>query len=264
MRQVIKMPFMKIRRDVTLHYELKGTGNSLVFIHPTGMGLKTFLCQKALSKSCRMLTFDMRGNGLSKSGSDPVTISLLAEDLLLLLDGLGIQKAVICGYSNGGAIAQEFALSYPERTNGLVLIGGFPEVNTELLTLEFLLGIYLSGFGGMALLAAAISKGHAPNKMLRSLLYDSFMRTDPYILYQMYRKTFHYESTERLHTLQCPLLLVYGEKDYYVHSYEALFRKHVSNTASVYVSGVKHQVPTKNPNELNRILLHFLRELKKY
>nr|WP_269448674.1 alpha/beta hydrolase [Metabacillus kandeliae] len=262
-RQVFrKVPFIKIRRNVTLHYELKGSGHPIVFIHPTGMGLKTFSYQEVLSNTSKVLTYDMRGNGLSNSGSVPVTISLLAEDLLYLLDGLGIQRAVVVGYSNGGAIAQEFALAYPDRTRGLVLIGGFPEVNTELLKMEFLLGISISGFGGLPLLAAGISKAHAPNEKIFSSLYDSFIRTDPYILHQMYKKTFHYKSTDRLHTLACPLLLVYGAKDHYIHSYDSLFKMHVKNTVSVYISGAKHEVPTKNPAELNAILRRFMEKLE--
>lgn len=62
--------------------------------------------------------------------------------------------------------------------------------------------------------------------------------------------------------MEAPLLLVYGQKDYYVHSYQYAFQKYVKNVEVVYVSNVKHQVPTLKGEELNAIIHQFVNKNK--
>lgn len=255
------MPFFTLSSQLRCCYHLQGTGDPIVFIHPTGMGSITFHYQQELAENHKVLTYDMRGNGFSEADNERISVSLLARDLKQLLDGLMIPSAVICGYSNGGAIAQEFVLNYPNMAKGLILIGGFSEVSTELLQAEFLAGIYLTGFGGLALLANGISRAHAPDENYRLQLKKSILRTDPYVLYQMYRTTFHYQSTDKLNRITCPLLLIYGERDTYIHSYESLFKQYIPAANSVFISNARHEIPTKFPNEVNSIIKHFMRTL---
>ncbi|WP_425291904.1 alpha/beta fold hydrolase [Brucella ovis] len=60
------------------------------------------------------LVYDKRGHGLSDIGKTPYTIELLAQDLIALLDRLSIHKAVICGLSVGGLIAQGLYAARPD------------------------------------------------------------------------------------------------------------------------------------------------------
>ncbi len=68
--------------------------------------------------------FDLRGHGETRplGDVDKLTIATLADDLIALLDHLGIKQAVIGGISLGAAIAVNVALRYPERVLGLVLV----------------------------------------------------------------------------------------------------------------------------------------------
>jgi 3-oxoadipate enol-lactonase len=65
---------------------------------------------------------DMRGHGESDAPRGPYRMSLLAEDLALLLESLGINKAIVCGHSMGGYVALAFANQYPQMLMGLGLI----------------------------------------------------------------------------------------------------------------------------------------------
>lgn len=68
----------------------------------------------------RFITFDNRGVGRS-SGPPITSISDMAGDVVALLDGLEIPKAVLFGESMGGAIAQQLALEHPGRVEALIL-----------------------------------------------------------------------------------------------------------------------------------------------
>ncbi len=82
----------------------------------------------------RVISYDLRGHGeaadaaaVATSGQADVQAPVkdlehLADDLRVLLDDCGVQQADIHGQSYGGAVAQYFALKYPERTRSLGLI----------------------------------------------------------------------------------------------------------------------------------------------
>ncbi|GMB08666.1 pimeloyl-ACP methyl ester carboxylesterase [Thermolongibacillus altinsuensis] len=248
------MAYIYVEKLVPLYYEEKGSGTPIVFIHPPGMGSVTFHRQHALSSSFRIITYDLRGNGKSGKGIKKITMDLLASDLHQLLNELQIERAIVCGYSNGGSIAQHFALSYPHQVEKLILIGGFSEVCTHLLYLEFLLGIYTVKYRSIPLLAKVLGKAHGKTKDEKKMIEHYARLCDQDRLYEMYVEGLHYRSTHRLYELNIPILLIYGALDYYVHEYGRIFQKHAHHVDIVYVENAKHQIPTKHADELNAII----------
>jgi 3-oxoadipate enol-lactonase len=69
----------------------------------------------------RVIVPDLRGHGRSRDLPPPYDAAQLAADLAVVLDDLGISSAAVLGYSQGGAIAQQFALDHPERCDHLIL-----------------------------------------------------------------------------------------------------------------------------------------------
>jgi 3-oxoadipate enol-lactonase len=72
-----------------------------------------------------VLIFDHRGVGQSSDPGDPFEIADLAQDALDLLDALALPKVALLGTFMGGMIAQEMALSAPERIERLILVGTY-------------------------------------------------------------------------------------------------------------------------------------------
>jgi len=66
--------------------------------------------------------FDQRGIGNTTAGSKPYTMQQLANDTAGLLDALKIPKADVMGYSLGSFMAQQLAVSHPEKVNSLILV----------------------------------------------------------------------------------------------------------------------------------------------
>ncbi|NUK28912.1 alpha/beta hydrolase [Parageobacillus sp. VR-IP] len=248
------MPYITVEGNVHLYYEETGSGTPLIFIHPPGMGHVVFCRQQSLAHHFRVIMYDMRGNGKSSSSNRPITIPLLADDLRVLLDALHIKQAVICGYSNGGSIALEFALRYSDKVKMLALIGGFPEVCTPLLRYEFLLGIYTVKLGAISLLANILAKAHGSNKKEKREIKQYVQLVNKRDLVDMYEKGLIYRCTKRLSSLCMPLLLIYGASDYYMHPYAKIFKKTVPHAKVVYIDKARHQIPIKHHCELNGIL----------
>lgn len=83
----------------------------------------------ALTDKYRVIRIDTRGHGQTEAPSGDYTLDQLANDLLGVMDALGIQEAHYCGLSMGGMIGQTVALIAPERFKTLVLCdtsSGYP------------------------------------------------------------------------------------------------------------------------------------------
>ena len=74
-----------------------------------------------LAPRYRVVTYDHRGVGRSPPAPLHNSVSEMADDVLALMDGLGIEAAHIVGHSTGGAIGQHMALRSPPRVRTLVL-----------------------------------------------------------------------------------------------------------------------------------------------
>lgn len=107
-------------------YATQGDGPPLVLISGLG-GLASFWSAFALvcSPFFRVVTYDHRGVGGSSALDGPTSIAAMRDDLVGLLDHLGIETAAVLGHSTGGAIAQSLALISPQRVSRLVLSATF-------------------------------------------------------------------------------------------------------------------------------------------
>ncbi len=107
---------------IEINYEAEGEGPWFVFSHSLACHLGMWYEQAvALRDRYRVLRYDTRGHGKTSAPPGPYTLELLADDLLGLLDALGVARMHFVGISLGGMIGQVFALRYPERLASLVL-----------------------------------------------------------------------------------------------------------------------------------------------
>jgi pimeloyl-ACP methyl ester carboxylesterase len=77
--------------------------------------------EQLTSANYRVIIFENRGVGESTVGTKEFSISQFANDTLGLLDALKISKADVLGWSMGGFIAQQLALTYPDKVDNLIL-----------------------------------------------------------------------------------------------------------------------------------------------
>jgi pimeloyl-ACP methyl ester carboxylesterase len=99
-----------------------GLVSHVEFMHELA-GYTAFL--RRLSTFARVVTFDKRGQGLSDRITGAPSLEQRMDDVRAVMDDIGSQRAVIVGFSEGGAMSVLFAATYPERVAQLVLFGGF-------------------------------------------------------------------------------------------------------------------------------------------
>jgi 3-oxoadipate enol-lactonase len=104
-----------------LYYEDDGAGVPVLLVHGMGLDSRMWIDQvEALGSECRMIRPDLRGFG--RSPRDPLIPYSHTDDLVALLDYVGIDDVVLVGLSMGGMVALELVLAHPDRIRSLVLL----------------------------------------------------------------------------------------------------------------------------------------------
>ena len=119
------MPFAAVR-GIRIYYERGGdpaSGRRVLCISGTGGDLRhePSLLDGPLADGFDLLAFDQRGLGRSDKPEGPYAMADYAADALALLDHVGWERCRVYGVSFGGMVAQELAVTAPDRIERLVL-----------------------------------------------------------------------------------------------------------------------------------------------
>jgi pimeloyl-ACP methyl ester carboxylesterase len=113
----------------TIHYLDQGAGPAAVLIHSMASNIRHSWVDtgwvETLCLNHRVVAMDCRGHGLSAKSNDPdfYTADEMADDVVRLLDHLGIARVLVAGYSMGACVALNMAVRYGDRVRAIV-IGG--------------------------------------------------------------------------------------------------------------------------------------------
>jgi pimeloyl-ACP methyl ester carboxylesterase len=110
--------------DIEIAYKMLGKGDPILLISPAQADMNAWepSTLSELSSNHTVIVFDNRGVGNTTTGNRPFSIQQFANDTAGLLDALKIQKADILGYSLGSFVAQQLAVTHPDKVNRLMLV----------------------------------------------------------------------------------------------------------------------------------------------
>jgi pimeloyl-ACP methyl ester carboxylesterase len=119
---------------IDIHYIEQGDGEPLLVLHggmvstnPIWAGVPVAYASHmdALAERFRVIAPDTRGCGRTPHPDGPVTYDLLADDVIALIDELGLERPLITGFSDGGTIATVIAIRHPDAVRAIVNDAGF-------------------------------------------------------------------------------------------------------------------------------------------
>jgi 3-oxoadipate enol-lactonase len=242
-----------------------GPGLPLVLAHGFLMDRTMFEPQvEALRSHVRVITWDQRGHGEADDAAEPYTYWDLAEDLLGLLDHLGLERAVVGGMSQGGFISLRFALRHPERVAGLVLIDSQAglELDEKRTEYDLMRSVWDEDgpselMGGMV--AAIILGRYSRSEEWIHRWIDRYPR--PRGLGHIYSTLMDRDDiTDRLAEIEAPALVLHGDEDAAIpmERGEALAAGLPGARGVVVVPGGSHASNLTNPDAVNRAIEEFL------
>src|ERR1043165_8263039 len=116
------MPHLKLP-DAEIYYEVHGAGPAFLFCSVTGCDHQAWKFHQVseFSRDHKVILFDYRGTGQSTKAAQKYSIKMFTEDAAALLQHLDVDRAIVCGHSMGGVVAQLLALDHPQLVKKLIL-----------------------------------------------------------------------------------------------------------------------------------------------
>lgn len=250
----------------SLAWETEGHGPPVVLLHGFTLDRRMWNGQvAALADRFTVVRYDLRGHGNSPPSSAPYRH---VDDLVALVDGLGLDRPALVGLSLGGGVAVTFAARHPDRLRALVLVeSSLPGVAYSE---EFQRGLAAvreaAARGGveaaraawmtLPLLAAPLAHPTA-GPPLRALLMDyagwHWTHPDP-------ARPAEPPAAELLHRIRVPALIVTGEHTLPDFARIAgMLREGIAGARHAVVPGSAHLPNLEQPARFDELLLDFLR-----
>jgi len=195
----------------------------------------------------------------------------MAGDTVCLMDAIGISKAHILGISMGGMIAQEIALRYPQRVNGLVLActhcGGDRAVGPS----EEIIRIFAEYIStGTPEAAQEVQKCLFTERTLKEApgvaqryqeVSGRFPPATDILIHQMQAVQGH-DTWNDLHHVQAPTLVLTGDEDLLVPPENSrILAERIPNAQLQVIEGGAHQFLLEQTAAFNGVVLSFLDDL---
>jgi pimeloyl-ACP methyl ester carboxylesterase len=259
-----------------IDYNDAGSGEPLFLVQGlTGGRNDWFFQMRSLAKRYRVVTFDNRGaRGTARSG-ESYDIRIMADDTIGLMDYLNIDRAHILGMSLGSLVAQEIAISYPDRVRKLILVAAFApgdEAREMSEGMRAALGLPDGYTGEQADVMdnrdamsffTEVTALSFNNRLLRAILVPLAKRYARKVgcegLIGQLRATAGCQTLDRLHNIKAPTLVLVGTGDRVVPPESSdMIASRIPNATLVKVEGGSHAFYMEKARRFNREVLDFL------
>jgi pimeloyl-ACP methyl ester carboxylesterase len=255
---------------ISLAYGDVGKGSAVVLIHgfPLCRGMWKSQVEAISAAGFRLITPDLRGFGESDAPEGAYSMSLFADDIVALLDYLGIEKAVIGGMSMGGYVLLNILERYPERTSAACFIAtrstaddeAVKEVRLALLERTKLFGVptVAEMFSSRVFSGEAAEKRDLHRNMYRWMSCADIAGVEGTLHALMDRKDY----TPFLATFTLPSIVIGGDQDITVplKDLRALTER-LPDCELCIIRDAGHMVNVEQPSAFNDCLLRFLRRV---
>lgn len=145
----------------SVEYRVNGTGPGLVLVHGTGQTGESSWGMFAphFYKERRVVRPNYAGSGGTTDSGGPLTLELLADQVVAAADHAGVEHFDLVGHSLGTCVAMQIALSRPERVGKLILLAGFANALDTRMQMQFALwkrvaALDLSALATLSMLSA--------------------------------------------------------------------------------------------------------------
>ncbi|GAA3084908.1 alpha/beta hydrolase [Streptosporangium carneum] len=259
------MPFVLSLRGCRLRYaDSGGDGVPVVFSHGAGADHVMFGAQREYlrARGCRVVTWDMRGHGLSRPAGVPFTAEQAIADLCALIEHLALDRPVLVGQSLGGNLSQAVVRRRPDLARALIVIDATRNTAP------------LSWKERLLVKAAAPMLSTIPAKRLPRLMAEAsaitpdaqadarraFGQLSKEEFVQVWRATVEFLSPDPGYRTPVPLCLIRGEQDRTGNIASAMPSwAEAEGIEEVVIPDAGHIANQDNPQAVNEAIDAFLR-----
>lgn len=257
-----------------------GQGPPILFIHGLSGSWQNWLENlPEMAREHRVVALDLPGFGHSEMPRERITITRYAATVDAVLTTLGIDRAAIVGNSMGGFVAVDIALHHPERVEKLVLVAAAglsvehvrnDRAMVALRRLERLINGY-NGFiatrsdlvsrrAGLRRQLLRLVAAH-PDRLPAPLVSEQLRASGKPGFVDAVEAVTTYPIRTRLPEVDCPTLVIWGEKDRLVPVADAeRFTRGIPGSRKLVYADTGHVAMLERPERFNADLRTFLAE----
>ncbi|HEY7169730.1 MAG TPA: alpha/beta hydrolase [Vicinamibacterales bacterium] len=259
--------FITIAPELRLAYVEQGpaSGLPIIFLHGVTDSWRSFEpVLRLLPTDVRAIAISQRGHGDSGKPAAGYGYRDMAGDLRAFMDRRGIASAIVVGHSMGSMVAQRFALDYPERVAGLVLMGSFatfaerPDmtefVSTTIAPLSDPIGAPFAREWQLSTTARGIDPAFLETVVAETLkvparvwhaAFDGFLQAA--------------DASGQLSRIAAPVLLMWGDRDSYAtEADQRRLRAVMPGARAITYQGAGHAIHWEDPSRIASDLLSFV------
>jgi esterase len=250
-----------------LNYQSYGEGHPLIILHGLFGSLTNWqTMSRELGQFYQVFAVDQRNHGDSPH-SDSFNYQVMADDLKTFMQAHDLSSAYLLGHSMGGKTVMQFAMTYPEKVDKLIVADMAPKEyapeHDEIF--EALHSLDLNMFSSRKEIDAALAQ-KIGNRVVRQFLLTNVTRDDSGAfkwkmnldaIYKNYDQVNKRLETNR--TFEKPTLFIRGERSDYIQEEDtAIIKQLFPHSKIVTVAGAGHWVHVEAPEEFSRLVIDFL------
>ncbi len=265
--------------DTRVYYELGGKADAetLVFLHAGVADRRLYDAQfEYFAPRYNVMRYDLRGAGNTEAPIPSETPFSFVDDLHQLLALLSIERAVLIGTSNGGQVALDYALTYPNQVSALILtcatISGY-EMQGEPPELMKQVGEAMQQGDtervadlGAQLWYVGINRtrdqvNEEGFEQARAMILQAFTRTGAGLGEE---RGIRPPAVKRLDEVKAPTLVIIGTEDHpAIREMDELIVEEVPDARKVVMENTAHLPSLEHPEQYTRIVAEFLDDVLK-
>lgn len=273
------MPLLTTDDGVKLHYEECGSGTPIVFVHEFAGDWRTWETQlRHFSRRYRCIAYNARGYPPSDVPDDVERYSQqrARDDILAVLDALGLPKAHIVGNSMGGFAALHFGMAYSPRALSLVVAGcGYGAHPSQYSQFQAQARELAQSMLDKGMAFVASTYGHGPSRMqlkekdprgfaefVQHFSEHSAKGSANTMLGYQARRPSLYNLAAEMAGITAPTLIVAGDEDDAVLEPSLMMKRTIPTAGLVVFPNSGHMTNLEDPAHFNRVLEDFFHQVE--
>lgn len=257
---------IKLNTGVEIEYFEQGdkSGIPVIFLHGICDSWHSFEpVLSHLPSSIHAFSLTQRGHGDSERPQEGYTPKHFAADVAAFIQQKNLGSAILVGHSMGGVNVQQFALDYPRLARGIVIVDsdpnfksnpGMEEFYKEVMKLEGSLSWeFMNGFQ-----KACITR--PIDSSFFKLLVDEGTKTPVRVFQAAINGLLNTDLTAQLQNIQCPTLIIWGDKDAFVfREGQNVLKNNIPKARFIEYKEMGHSPQWEQPAKFATDLMQFIR-----